>query len=122
MWAPRLLKAVFPAAVFFLCWCQTCLADPGALDTSFNAGPLVGTNCCVINVLSLAIQPDGKLLVAGTFQTNMGGGMANNYARINVDGSLDTNFLHGTGADRTVNAIAVQADGKILLGGNFVQV
>jgi uncharacterized delta-60 repeat protein len=123
MWAPPLLKRVLLAAVLLVCWCERCLADPGALDTSFNAGSVAGTNCCVSDVKSLAIQPDGKLLVAGVFQTNFGGGgLANNYARLNTNGSLDTNFLHATGADRTVNAIAVRSDGKILLGGSFVQV
>ncbi len=41
-------------------------------------------------------------------------------ARLNSDGSLDTGFLAtGAGANGAVDSVAVQSDGKILIGGNF---
>ena len=86
----------------------------GSLDTSFN--PMANSI-----VLAIAVQADGKILVGGTF-TSLGGGgtgtTTRNYVgRLNADGSLDTSF--NPGADSTVNTIAVQADGKILVGGRF---
>src|SRR5205085_83830 len=36
-----------------------------------------------------------------------------------VDGSLDTSFNPGTGADNLVQIAAVQGDGKIIIGGSF---
>ncbi|MEO6542230.1 MAG: delta-60 repeat domain-containing protein, partial [Ferruginibacter sp.] len=40
-------------------------------------------------------------------------------ARLNTDGSLDTGFNPGTGADRAVYTTAIQSDGKIIIGGDF---
>ncbi|MGD9579454.1 MAG: delta-60 repeat domain-containing protein, partial [Syntrophorhabdus sp.] len=42
-------------------------------------------------VYSIAVQPDGKVLVGGGF-TTIGGGTRNYIARLNADGSLDTGF------------------------------
>jgi hypothetical protein len=41
----------------------------------------------------------------------------NNLARLNTDGTVDTGF--NLNADSTVDALAVQSDGKILIGGQF---
>lgn len=85
----------------------------GTLDTGFE----LGTNAWVY---ALAVQADGKILVGGRF-TSIGAGTsmtARNYlARINADGTLDTGF--DPGANDWVNALAVQPDGKILVGGRF---
>src|SRR5205814_1510611 len=43
----------------------------------------------------------------------------NGIARINSDGSLDSSFDPGSGANNEVDGIAVQDDGKILIGGLF---
>ena len=67
------------------------------------------------------VQPDGKILIGGDFtmlSPNGGAPVTRNYiARLNADGTLDTAF--NPNANNIVNAIAVQADGKILVGGNF---
>ena len=72
-----------------------------------------------INVI--VVQPDGKILLGGDFTTlSPNGGAAvtrNRIARLNPDGTLDTAF--NPNANNTVRAIALQADGKILVGGNF---
>ena len=63
-----------------------------------------------------AVQPDGKILIGGSF-SNVLGVARNNIARLNSDGTLDTAFNPNANGD--VFSIAVQADGKILAGGDF---
>src|SRR5437667_1512424 len=69
------------------------------------------------------VQPDGKILIGGDFTTlSPNGGAAvtrNHIARLNPDGTLDA---FNPNANGTVNAIAVQADGKILAGGFFTNI
>src|SRR5262249_40113691 len=72
-------------------------------------------------VYALAVQPDGKLLLGGFF-TQVNGTPRARIARLNADGSLDTSFDPGSGANNFVQALAVQPDGKVLLGGGFSQV
>jgi uncharacterized delta-60 repeat protein len=85
----------------------------GSLDTSFDVG--IGTNG---TINSTAVQPDGKILIAGEF-TNYNGVVRNCIARLNTDGSLDTDLEPGAGANGAIRSLAVQADGKILIGGDF---
>jgi uncharacterized delta-60 repeat protein len=88
----------------------------GGLDAGFATG--TGANGAVYAIL---LQPDGKVLIAGGF-TRIRGVTRNRFARLNADGSLDPGFNPGVGANNTVLALALQPDGKILLGGNFTQV
>jgi uncharacterized delta-60 repeat protein len=86
----------------------------GSLDTGFDPGAS-GV------VRTLAVQADGKILVGGAF-TRLGGGGAgattrNNIGRLNADGSLDKSF--NPGANDHVTIVAVQPDGRILVGGGF---
>ncbi|UOR00199.1 hypothetical protein MUN81_22620 (plasmid) [Hymenobacter sp. 5317J-9] len=93
------------------------LTAEGALDQSFNAGG-AGTSSVVY---ALAVQPDGKVLAGGTF-TAYNGNLAapDQILRLNADGSLDAGFnAGGTGANSYLLAVAVQPDGKVLIGGNF---
>ena len=86
----------------------------GNLDTSFTSG--TGPNNVVYSTL---IQPDGKILIGGYF-TSYNGTPRNRIARLNTDGTLDTSFTPGTGADDAgVLAFALQPDGKIIIGGEF---
>ena len=85
----------------------------GSLDNSFDPGS--GFNR---DVYQLVTQPDGKILAVGIFVT-YNGTPRNSFARINADGSLDTEF-NPTVAN--VAVAAVQADGKILIGGSFTTV
>jgi uncharacterized delta-60 repeat protein len=86
----------------------------GTIDANFN--PSVGGD-----VLAIAVQPDGKILVGGSF-TKIGEGLdavtRNNIGRLHADGSLDLSFDPGT-LGTAVSALAIQPDGKILVGGNF---
>ncbi len=67
------------------------------------------------------VQADGKILIGGDFTSvSPNGGAAvtrNRIARLNPDGTLDTAF--NPNANDSVYTIAVQTDGKILVGGNF---
>ncbi len=67
-------------------------------------------------VFALAAQPDGKVLIGGSF-SKVGSLNRTNIARLNPDGTVDTNF--NAWANNTVNALAVQDDGAIVVGGNF---
>src|SRR5690554_437044 len=89
------------------------LNSDGTLDTSFNIG--TGFN---ENVISVTLQPDGKILVGGHF-TTFNGTTQNRLVRLNSDGTLDTSFNTGTGFSYGVTSITLQPDGKILVGGNF---
>jgi uncharacterized delta-60 repeat protein len=90
------------------------LNPDGSVDMAFNPGAGASVN-------ALAIQPDGKILVGGNFTTLGGGGTGttprNRIGRLNADGSLDSGF--DPGADNAVSAIAVETDGRILVGGAF---
>jgi len=81
------------------------LNSNGSLDTSFDPGSGPGGE-----VLSLVVQPDGKVLVAGTFHS---------VYRLNTDGSLDSTFNSGAGANSVIYSAALQSDGKLLVGGAF---
>jgi len=85
----------------------------GSLDTTFNPGRGADED---VNVI--ALQPDGKIIISGSF-TRYNGVGRNRIARLNADGSLDTTFNPRAGADDAVNAIAIQPDGKIVMGGSF---
>nr|MDQ3373981.1 FG-GAP-like repeat-containing protein [Acidobacteriota bacterium] len=70
------------------------------------------------SVSTLAIQPNGKVIIAGSF-TRIGGVLRRNIARLNADGSLDQTFNSGTGFNNAVEKIVIQPDGKIIVAGNF---
>ncbi len=75
-------------------------------------------------IYAVFVQPDGKILLGGMFTTLAPNGGAtvtrNNIARLHPDGSLDTSF--NPNADFPVDAFAMQADGKILVGGQFTSI
>jgi uncharacterized delta-60 repeat protein len=85
----------------------------GSKDTSFNIG--VGFN---LTIYSLAIDSNGKILVGGGFVA-YSGFSENRLIRLNTDGSKDTSFNIGTGFNNAVTALAIDSNGKILVGGNF---
>jgi uncharacterized delta-60 repeat protein len=89
------------------------LNSDGTLDGTFNPG--TGPNLAII---TSAIQPDGKIIIAGYFST-YNGTASNYFARINADGTLDGTFNIGTGVGGYVNSLAIQTDGKIIIGGYF---
>ncbi len=79
------------------------------------------------NVYAIALQPDGKLVIGGSFQTLLPNGKApppisrNSIARVLRNGVNDDGF-NASVDDGQVNAIVLQPDGKILIGGTFTKV
>jgi uncharacterized delta-60 repeat protein len=88
----------------------------GILDTSFNPG--AGVNNPVYNSI---IQSDGKIIIVGDF-TSYDGTQVNRVARINANGTIDTTFNAGAGANESIFTSSIQSDGKILIGGNFTSI
>jgi uncharacterized delta-60 repeat protein len=98
----------------------------GSLDPSFGTGGIVTTDFAggTDYAHGVAIQPDGKIVLAG--HASVGGGSGNDFAlaRYNADGSLDASFGSGgkvttniAGATDLGNAVALQPDGKIVVVG-----
>ncbi len=83
----------------------------GTLDTAFNPS----TNAAVD---AIAVQPDGKILVGGAFNT-IGSTARTGLARLEANGNLETAF--NPSPDNRVSDIALQSDGKILVGGAFLR-
>ena len=89
------------------------LNSDGTKNTSFN----ISTEFNSV-VWSITLQPDGKILVGGIF-TAFNGNVQNYFIRLNSDGTKDTSFNIGTGFNDIIYSIALQPDGKILVGGIF---
>jgi uncharacterized delta-60 repeat protein len=89
----------------------------GTRDTAFSTNTGTGAS---LTVFAVAVQSDGKILLAGQF-TTFNGATVNRIVRLNTDGTRDTAFTTntGTGASGTINSMAIQPDGKIILGGFF---
>jgi uncharacterized delta-60 repeat protein len=75
-------------------------------------------------VLSFAVQSDGKVLIGGNFFT-VNGESHNKIARLNADGTLDSEFpveLSLVPCCTIVNSLVVHSDGKVLMSGDFITV
>lgn len=98
------------------------LNSDGTADQSFQAGSrFTGPSNPRVN--DLVLQPDGKIVAGGYFNA-YGTTFRGSIARLNSNGSLDLSFAptsSGTplGFDGTVYALALQADGQVLVGGDF---
>jgi uncharacterized delta-60 repeat protein len=100
----------------------------GAVDTSFGTGGIASVEVGGYNNSAgeLLLQPDGKILLAGSLQRTVNGSQQGNFlaVRFDTNGSLDPSFGNGgiaeidTGEGEVSWALALQPDGKILLGGN----
>jgi uncharacterized delta-60 repeat protein len=89
---------------------------PGDVDLSLNAGSKINAY-----VKATAVQPDGKILIGGSF-TTVPGLIRNFVARMDADGTPDPAFNPGSGPNGTVLAMVLQPDGEILIGGEFTKV
>jgi uncharacterized delta-60 repeat protein len=102
-------------------------AAGGALDPTFGLGGRVRTDFDgrFDEALAVAVQPDGKVVVAGGSSDAGGTDMA--VARYTSDGALDPTFagdgmaLLGFDGESSARAVAVQRDGKVLLTGRAVR-
>jgi len=97
----------------------------GTLDQTFGtAGKVTNSFTIADQISAMAIQQDGKIVAAGE-------GLDQQFhsefivARYNVNGTLDTSFGTGgrvitivNGFDDEIHAVAIQADGKIVVAGD----
>jgi uncharacterized delta-60 repeat protein len=99
------------------------LTSNGSLDSSFDTG--TGFNS---PVTSIKIDASGKIMVGGWFTQYKGSDVNPGIVRLETNGNLDASFVmtgvglyNNLGYDYycTVNSIAIQNDGKIVVGGNF---
>ena len=97
------------------------LNSDGTEDTAFYTNLGTAFDGLIDTVNATTLQPDGKILVGGTFLT-FNGQTRNRFLRLNSDGTEDTAFYTNLGTafgGGGVNTIILQADGKILLGGSY---
>jgi uncharacterized delta-60 repeat protein len=119
----KLVQAVsFCCILLFTMAILPSFAQPGSVDLTFNTadtgfGLGTGANTSVEKVVR---QADGKILIGGRF-TSYNGVFKNRIIRLNADGTVDLTFNPGTGANDAIFAIAIQPDGKIIIGGLFTQ-
>lgn len=90
-------------------------AEQLRLDPDFK--PLITTTNGV-ELTAAALQPDGKLVVAGHFDV-FHGQPRSGIARLGPAGGLDEGFTFSGGLLGRVSTVAIQPDGRILLGGAF---
>ena len=89
----------------------------GSLDTAFD--PTSGVSDGAI--AAFALQPDGKVIIAGSFTTN--GLIGRQYvARVTQLGTLDPTFNAGYIGGGSVQTAVLQPDGKIVIAGSFSSV
>ncbi len=116
----KIMKNIRYTLVLFLGIMSAIAQTQGTLDTSFlpdNDGKK-GANR---NINAAVEQADGKIILGGWFE-NYNGVNKNRLVRINPDGSMDDSFnqvsIISTG-NAGVESLAIQADGKILVGGKI---
>ncbi|HEX4666111.1 MAG TPA: delta-60 repeat domain-containing protein [Chthoniobacterales bacterium] len=104
----------------------------GSLDATFGSGGIVTTSFPGQGsyAFSLALQPDGKIIAAGTDFVNFSSDDSSNtdfgLARYNPDGAPDTTFGNGSGQITTdfdtfnddAFSVLIQPDGKIIAAGS----
>jgi uncharacterized delta-60 repeat protein len=93
-------------------------AQDGKNDASFNTVDNISAQGPNSSVRVSAVQSDNKILISGDF-TSYNGVAANKLARLQADGKIDKSFMAGLGTDGNINAIAVQSNDKIMIGGDF---
>ena len=97
------------------------LNSDGTTDETF----VVGTGFNNI-VTSIEVDSNGKVVVGGLFDEYDGSPCSRGIVRLNADGTLDSGFeTEGSGLNNNdggvVQCLAIQSDGKIVVGGSFNQ-
>lgn len=92
----------------------------GSIDQAF-AGSSITYENGDSSVSSIAVDQDGKIVIAGSF-THVDGVPCPSIARLNTNGSLDPSFDPGSGPDSDVFDLSLDADGGIILVGWFASV
>jgi uncharacterized delta-60 repeat protein len=119
------MKSLYLSSIFLVSvFTAGLLAQPGTLDPSFGGDGKVTTDLGGGDdgAFSVAIQPDGKIVVAGDSYNGQDRDFA--LARYNIDGSFDNSFSGDGivttdfgGISESAISVAIQPDGKIVVGG-----
>ena len=89
------------------------LMPDGTPDHDFNPGTgVMGSVRCMVQ------RPDGRLVAGGSF-TYINGIPTTNLVGLLPDGTVDPSFQADPDPDQYVECLALQADGKVLVGGSF---
>ncbi len=89
------------------------IAASGVLDGTFNPN--------VPGAVTAVVQSDGKIIIGGLFST-VGVSPARMVARLTTEGVLDNTFNGTVNTGTQVTALAIQADGGVVAGGQFATV
>jgi len=93
-----------------------------AVDASFNCGVTDNAaNDGSITVQQVKVQSDGKIVIAGLFNS-VNGTEATPISRLNADGSIDPSFSTAATTDDRIYAMALDSQGRIVIGGEFRRV
>jgi uncharacterized delta-60 repeat protein len=98
---------------------SVCIAQPGAVDVSFNSIDS-GFGSGIGSAEELMQLDNDRVMVCGNF-ISVNGVNRQKVAILNADGTVDESFDSGV-IDGNVYSIAKQEDGKFLIGGNFESV
>ncbi|MFL5830794.1 MAG: delta-60 repeat domain-containing protein [Solirubrobacteraceae bacterium] len=109
----------------------TRMTSAGRLDRSFGRNGIVTVaingGAGVDSGDALVLQPDGKIVIAGSGRDGTYGPLTFAAVRLNTNGGLDQSFGQGgianvpIGSYSIANAVALQPDGKIVLGGTALE-
>ncbi|MEZ0007492.1 putative delta-60 repeat protein [Flavobacterium sp. 28YEA47A] len=101
----------------------------GSLDSTFTTAFLNATDrnvdfcsTCIAPVQNMVLQPDGKIIIVGSFVSFNYIRRRDNIVRLNSNGTLDNTFLannsHVT-SNRAIKDAVIEPSGKIIIGGEF---
>lgn len=88
----------------------------GSIDDTFVSPGTINNT-----IYDVAVQTDGKVLIVGSF-TSISGVTNNRIARFSSTGVIDNTFVTGGLNGFGGFVVVPQADGKIMVGGDFTQV
>jgi uncharacterized delta-60 repeat protein len=91
------------------------LQTNGQLDASFQFLPSAFPPVSINPLTVATVQPDGKIIFVWKTSPQP-------FGRVLANGTLDTTFNTTFAPDDSINAVCVQADGRILIAGDFSMV
>jgi uncharacterized delta-60 repeat protein len=90
------------------------LNSDGTIDPSFNVGAGINTGA----VTAIAVRPDGRILVGGSF-TAFDGSAAGRIVQLDENGARDAAYVAGAGADNDIYDISLDPEGRVVVAGVF---
>lgn len=112
------MKRTFLSLFLILCLSYA-IGQPGSIDTSFHVGS--GFNILALTdygLKALAIQPDRKIIVSGTF-TSYNGTEYQQLIRIDTNGVIDSSYSIGAGFNGNITTVHMLKDTTLLVAGSF---